>query len=69
MRCYCCDKSLNDFESTLRHAEHNYFLDMCRKCIDETQVPFVGRPDLNPFDEIVDDDFPITNILEEDDEV
>lgn len=57
MRCVCCQKNLNDFESTARHAEHNYFLDMCRKCLQETQVPYVGRDDLSKIDVPEDDDF------------
>jgi hypothetical protein len=32
MRCYCCDKNLNDFESTRKHATTGEYLDMCNKC-------------------------------------
>ena len=32
MRCYCCDKPLNDFESTRKSAATGDYLDMCNKC-------------------------------------
>jgi hypothetical protein len=32
MRCQCCDKNLNDFESTRKHATTGEYLDMCNKC-------------------------------------
>ena len=32
MRCYCCDKPLNDFESTRKSASTGDYLDMCNKC-------------------------------------
>lgn len=56
MRCQCCNRNLNDWESTARHAETSVFLDMCTKCIGETGVPAVGREDLAP-QEFLDDDY------------
>jgi hypothetical protein len=32
MRCYCCDKNLNDFESTRKSVSTGEYLDMCNKC-------------------------------------
>lgn len=32
MRCYCCDKNLNDFESTRKSVSSGEYLDMCNKC-------------------------------------
>lgn len=32
MRCYCCDKPLNDFESTRKSVATGDYLDMCNKC-------------------------------------
>ena len=32
MRCQCCDKNLNDFESTRKSASTGEYLDMCNKC-------------------------------------
>lgn len=32
MRCYCCDKALNDFESTRKSVTTGDYLDMCNKC-------------------------------------
>jgi hypothetical protein len=52
MRCLCCNKALNDYESTLRHAVSGDFLDMCRKCLDGLEIPVRGRKDLNPYDTI-----------------
>ena len=50
MRCTCCNRALNDYESTLRHAETREFLDTCMKCLDGLNVPFLGREDLGKFD-------------------
>jgi hypothetical protein len=32
MRCQCCDKNLNDFESTRKSVSTGEYLDMCNKC-------------------------------------
>ena len=49
MRCQCCNRALNDYESTLRHAETNEFLDTCLKCLQDTGIPTMGREDLNKY--------------------
>lgn len=47
MRCIACDKTLNDYESTRRHAITNEFLDMCNRCMkDMPNIPTKDRPDL-----------------------
>ena len=58
MRCTCCNRALNDFEATRRTVSTGDFLDMCNQCYSgmEEEIPTVTRPDLNPFDEIADDD-------------
>jgi hypothetical protein len=35
MKCICCNKSLSDYEATLRHAETREFLDTCAECLSE----------------------------------
>ena len=50
MKCLCCDKTLNDFESTRRHATTNDFLDLCNKCHYSVSMsavlPTIDRKDL-----------------------
>jgi len=50
MRCVCCDKQLNDFESTRRHALTREFLDMCNSChhsvTRSASLPTLDRKDL-----------------------
>lgn len=50
MRCSCCNRPLNDFESTLRHTDTGEFLDTCMECMDGLDIPHIGRDDLNMFD-------------------
>jgi hypothetical protein len=56
MRCSCCNRALNDYESTLRHAETKEFLDTCMQCLDGLDVPTIGREELNPFESSEDAD-------------
>lgn len=47
MKCVCCDRNLNDYEATRRHALTNEFLDMCNRCMkDMPNIPTRDRPDL-----------------------
>lgn len=50
MRCQCCDKQLNDFESTRRHAVTRDFLDLCNGChhsvASSASLPTLDRKDL-----------------------
>lgn len=58
MRCIACNKTLNDYESTRRHALTNEFLDLCNRCMkDMPNIPTKDRPDLvkeADFDDDVD---------------
>lgn len=56
MRCDCCDKKLNDYETTLRHAKTGEFLNTCMKCLDGIGVPFVGREDLAKTEKVEDEE-------------
>ena len=59
MKCVCCDRNLNDYEATRRHALTNDFLDLCNRCMkDMPNIPTKDRPDLvkeADFDDDVDD--------------
>ena len=52
MRCYCCNKSLTDFESVLRHPVTMEFLDICSKCLKDIPINPV-----EPASEIDDVDY------------
>jgi len=54
MRCVCCNRNLSDYESTLRHAETNEFLDTCMKCLKDLPIPTKGRSDLNKHETMED---------------
>ncbi len=58
MRCVCCDKNLNDYESTRRHAITGEFLDMCNGCLAEVSdmvpIPTRAREDLANCGDIVE---------------
>lgn len=54
MRCYCCNRALNDYESTLRNATTGEYLDTCMKCLDGLDIDVVGRDDLAQFEEMED---------------
>lgn len=63
MKCLCCDKTLNDFESTRRHATTREFLDLCNKChysvTMSVDLPTIDRKDLmngGVIEEDVDND-------------
>lgn len=55
MRCVCCNRALNDYESTRKHAETGDYLDICNGCIEDIPVPVEVRGDLSPFDETEED--------------
>jgi hypothetical protein len=56
MRCQCCNRFLSDYESTLRRADNNEFVDICQKCLKDIPIATIGREDLNPFDNVEDGD-------------
>lgn len=47
-RCDCCNKVLDDYETTLRHAVTGEFLNTCSKCLKGLGIPKKGRADLKP---------------------
>jgi hypothetical protein len=59
MRCDCCNRRLNDYESTLKHAELGCYMNTCVKCLKSLGIPTVGRDDLAKHavvEDIADDD-------------
>lgn len=52
MRCTCCDRLLNDFESTRKSKSTGEYLDMCNRCYSLVQadVQVEEREDLEAFD-------------------
>lgn len=66
-RCICCDKRLNDYELTAKHAETGEYLDTCMKCLSGLGIPIDGREDLNKKDIPEDDmDFLFEPYVEQD---
>ena len=66
MRCVCCNKNLNDYEATRKHAITGAYLDMCNSCFAEVStmadVPVSTREDLASC---VDIDEGVDRMLEE----
>lgn len=52
MHCVCCDRLLNDFESTRKSATTGEYLDMCNKCFGHVQdaLETIDRTDLSEGD-------------------
>lgn len=50
MRCDCCDKNLNDFESTRKSKVTGEYLNMCNTCFTGLGIETVDRGDLNPWE-------------------
>jgi hypothetical protein len=46
MRCVACNRNLNDYETTRKHALTNEYLDMCNRCILDLDIPTKDRKDL-----------------------
>jgi hypothetical protein len=46
MRCICCNVILTPFESTVRSAADNSFMDTCDKCLSFSNVQVLTREDL-----------------------
>ena len=57
MRCTCCDRLLNDFESTRKSKTTGEYLDICNKCFSTIQQDLDTdiRNDL-PEDEVPDEE-------------
>ena len=44
MRCYCCNRNLSDYESTLKHPVTGEYLDTCSKCLQDIPIaPIEGK--------------------------
>jgi uncharacterized metal-binding protein YceD (DUF177 family) len=56
VRCDCCNRLLSDYEATLRHAVTNEFINTCNRCLDGLEIPTRGRPDLNPYEQLTEED-------------
>lgn len=52
MKCLCCDKILNDSESTARHPDTNEFLDTCNKCLKEIGITPIIREEFQPGEQV-----------------
>lgn len=54
MRCYSCNKILNDSEATRKLVSTGDYLDMCNKCYSDIAfvVPTESRADLNPEESV-----------------
>ncbi len=39
MRCCCCNRNLSDYESALKSATTGDYLDMCKKCLKDLDIP------------------------------
>ena len=50
MRCSCCNKLLNNYEATLRHAETGEFLDTCSSCLDGLNIPTINMTNNSPYE-------------------
>lgn len=45
MRCQCCNKSLSDYESSLKEINTRRYLDLCLDCLHEIKsINYVGNP-------------------------
>ena len=69
MRCTCCDRLLNDFESTRKSKSTGEYLDMCNKCFSmvEEDIEYIGREDLSEED-VPDDELEDSPLFVEEDE-
>lgn len=52
MRCSCCNRALNDYESTLKSAQTGDYLDICMKCLDGLEIETLGREDLSAYADV-----------------
>lgn len=51
MKCYCCNTTLNDYESTLKSAQTLQYLDTCNKCLKDLGIKTQGRSDLSAYED------------------
>jgi hypothetical protein len=63
MRCYCCNRNLSDYESTLKSATTGEYLDTCKKCLEDLNIPVLKNQHDSYASDVEDEDF-----VEENDE-
>jgi hypothetical protein len=56
MRCSCCNRNLSDYESTLRSATTGDYLDTCKKCLQDLNIPTLKNTKHSPDAPAPDDD-------------
>lgn len=59
MRCRACNTVLSDYEATVKTADTEEYLDLCRDCMSrlDDELPIIDRPDLvHAYDETIDYD-------------
>ena len=69
MRCQCCNRVLSDWEATLRQASTGEFLDTCNKCLKGLDISYIGREDLDPYEQIFEEGDGYEEFLKDLDEV
>lgn len=68
MRCQCCNRNLNNYESTLRHPETNEFLDICMRCLDDIPITPIEPTTMHNDNGYEEDDHELTFIKENNDD-
>ena len=56
MRCYCCNRNLSDYESTLKSKTTGEYLDMCKKCLVDTEISYIESKNEHSVVEFDDED-------------
>lgn len=60
MKCYCCNKTLSNFEATRKDTETGVYLDLCNECFHVSGVSnlvhVTERNDLGYAEDMEDDD-------------
>lgn len=67
MRCQCCNRSLSDYESRLRHPETNEFLDICNKCLKDIPIEPLAPADMEEDIGYEDEEFIVDEVEDETD--
>jgi hypothetical protein len=57
MRCHCCDKNLNDYESTRKSVSTGEYLDMCNKCYSTISDDLLSEVRYDLYDGNEDDEY------------
>jgi len=57
MRCQCCDKNLNDYESTRKSVSTGEYLDMCNKCYSTISDDLLSEVRYDLYDGNEDDEY------------